>query len=284
VSGGYTVGSGNRGTLSLSVNGGVSTAHYVFYAVSPNQLQLMCTDPGCTNSGNLNTQTIQAVTSGTYIFQLTGSGTGQMPDALLATGIMTPTSATGGTANMTLYENNNGNYLSITGSTIYTVSSSGRGLITIPTPFGNRNFVFYVEAAGNLNVLETSSGFGNIAGGAFATQGNPELVNGQYLLLTAGQTPSSPNVNTIQAILQVTSGQVTGQELLNADGAISTINVSGTITAQQSAGTYTMMLNLGGGLTASYVLIAAAEGNLTTIGSDADAVNAGGMIIQYTLP
>ena len=77
VSGSYMVGSGNRGTLTLTV--GIQTSHYVFYAISSNQLDLMDIDTGISNSGEIDSQTSQTITSGAYIF-LAGSGTGTMPE------------------------------------------------------------------------------------------------------------------------------------------------------------------------------------------------------------
>lgn len=285
VSGNYAMGSGNRGTLSLTV--AATTNNYVFYAVSPNQLELMCTDPGCINTGELNSQTSQTVAAGNYVFSLMGSGTGSSPDALLINGSMNPTSSTGGTAsNLTIYENSNGFYQAIIGATTYTVSSSGRGQITIQSPSGSRDFVFYVQSAGYLYMLETTLAVtGNTSGFAVAKQGNASAASGQYLLFTLGQTPSLSALSTTQATLHVaSSGQVTGQEVLNNNGAISTLSVSGTLMASQTAGIYTTTLNLGGGQTASYVMAAVAPGVLLPIRTDSTEVSVGGMFIQYTSP
>ncbi|MHB8404385.1 MAG: hypothetical protein ACYDCJ_03075 [Gammaproteobacteria bacterium] len=280
ISGSYTVGSGNRGTLTLTI--GAQTSDYVFYAVSPDQLQLIGTDAGTISSGNLDTQTSQAVAAGAYVFQLTGAGTGQMPDAFLASVTLGSSSPTGGAATLTMYENDNGNYQSTIGSSTYTVDTSGRGLMTIPTPVGSRNFVFYVQAVGTLNMLETSSGFGNITGSPLAVQNNAGAVAGQYVLLMASQAPSSLNLGTVQAILQVTvSGQVTGEETLDIDGVISTVPVTGTLAAQKTSGVYILTLNLGGGQIASYMMVANAQGILSGISTDTTEVSAGGMIIQY---
>jgi len=283
VSGIYATSGGNRGTLTLTV--GANTHHYVFYAVSPGQLELMCTDNACNNAGELDAQTSQAVPSGSGVLLVSGEGTGQMPDVLVAAAGLTSTSSTGGTASLTMYENENGSYASTIGSTTYTVSTSGRGEMTLPTPFGSRNFVFYVQSPGILNLLESSSGYGNTAGNEYATQSNAAAVAGEYVFLAAGQAPNSSTVSTAQAILQVTSsGQVTGQEQLNAGGVISTLPINGTFTAQKTAGIYTMTLNLGGGQTESYVLVAIAQGDLVAMGSDSDEVRGGAMYIQYMTP
>ncbi|HVA54692.1 MAG TPA: hypothetical protein VNI53_02680 [Gammaproteobacteria bacterium] len=284
VNGNFAVGSGNQGTLSLTV--GATTHNYVFYAVSPNKLELMCIDTNCVNTGEMNIQTSKTVASANFVFQLTGSGTGTSPDALLITGGMTDNgTGTGGSANFTIYENNNGFYTTISGTTTYTVSSYGRGTMTIPTPSGPRDFVFYVQSAGYLYLLETSSGYGDTSGFASATQSNAAAVSGQYLLITLGQIPFSTTVSTTQATLHVTSsGQVTGQGIQDNNGAISIIPVSGKLTASQLAGTYTMLLNLGGGQTVSYVMAAVAPGVLLPIGTDTNEVRTGGLYIQYTSP
>jgi hypothetical protein len=280
LSGSYTIGSGNRGTLTLIV--GAQTTHYVFYAVSPDDLQLISADAGTSSNGSLDLQTSQSVESGNYVFQMAGAGTGQMPDAFLATATLGSSSPTGGSASFTMYENDNGNYQSTIGSSTYTVDAAGRGLMTIPTPVGSRSFVFYVQSPGTLNMLETSSGFGNISGSPQAAQNNATAVAGQYVFLMANQAPSSLNVGTVQAILQVTaSGQVTGQETVDNAGVISTVAVSGTLTAQKTTGVYFLMLNLGGGETASYVMVANSEGILSGINTDASVVSVGAMIIQY---
>jgi hypothetical protein len=281
VLGSYGVGSGNRGTLSLTLSSG--TTHYVFYAVSPNQLELMCTDSGCTKDGEMDAQSSQAVTAGTYVFEMIGSGTGQTPDALMAIGSVTPTSGSTGSMNLTMFENYNGSYQSITNATTYTLAASGRGMTTLPMPSGSRNFVFNVQSAGNMNLLETSSGFGNISGFASATQGMASLPAGQYVLLTVNQVPVSSNIGTTQGILQVSaSGQVTGQESVNTDGSLSTLPVTGSIVANPNvAGTFVMSLNLGGGQTASYILAVITPGVMTVLRSDSSSVDAGSLIVQY---
>ncbi|MGA9855560.1 MAG: hypothetical protein WBR29_09820 [Gammaproteobacteria bacterium] len=282
VGGSYMVVSENYGTLSLTL--GTTTTHYVFYAVSPSQLELMCTDTSCTNTGELDAQSTQAVSAGTYVYELIGSGTGQTPDALMGIGSVTPTSATTGSMNLTMFENYNGSYLSITNGTTYTLSTTGRGMTILPTPFGpgSRNFVFNVQSAGNLNFLETSSGFGNTTGFAIATQGMTTVPAGQYLLTTINQIPNTQSIGTTQAILQVSSsGQVTGQELVNTNGSIPPVtSVSGSIAALNVAGTFAMTLNLSGGQTASYVLAVVVPGDMTVLRSDS-AVDAGSLIVQY---
>ena len=287
ITGSYTVGSGDRGTLTLTVNG-VNTFHYVFYAVSPNQVELMCTDQGCINTGEMDSQTSQTMTAGNYTFSLEGTGTGSSPDAVLVTGAMAPSSSSGGAFNnLTIYENNNGFYQTIIGATTYTISNNGRGQIIIQTPSGSHTYTFYVASPGNLNVLETTLNLtiGNTSGFAVTTQGNASAVSGQYLLFTVGAAPSSSALSTIQATLHVaSSGQVSGQEILNNNGAISTVSVTGMITASQTAGTYNMQLNLGGGQTASYVMAAVAPGVLLPIRTDSTEVSVGGMFIQYTSP
>jgi len=287
ITGSYTVGSGDRGTLTLTVNG-VNTFHYVFYAVSPNQVELMCTDQGCINTGEMDSQTSQTMTAGNYTFSLEGTGTGSSPDAVLITGAMAPSSSSGGAFNnLTIYENNNGFYQTIIGATTYTISNNGRGQILIQTPSGSHTYTFYVASPGNLNVLETTLNqtIGNTSGFAVTAQGNASAVSGLYLLFTLGQAPSSSALSTIQATLHVTtSGQVTGQEILNNNGAISTIPVSGALTAAQTAGTYNLQLNLGGGQTATYVMAAVAPGVLLPIRTDSTEVSVGGMFIQYTSP
>lgn len=286
VTGSYTIGSGNRGTLTLTING-VTTFDYVIYAVSPNQLELMCTDPGCSYTGEMNTQTSQAVAAGNYAFSLVGSGIGGSPDALLITGTMVPGNGGGAFSNLTIYENNNGFYQSIISATTYTVTNTGRGQINIQTPSGVHTYTFYVSSPGYLYMLETTLNqtIGNTSGFAVATQSNATAVSGQYLLYTVGQAPSSSALSTIQATLHVaSSGQVAGQEVLNNNGTIMTIPVSGTLAASQAAGTYTLQLNLGGGQTASYIMAAVAPGELLPIRTDSTEVSVGGMFIQYTSP
>jgi len=279
VLGSYTVVSGNRGTLSLTLG---TTTHYVFYAESSGQLEIMCIDSSCTNTGELDAQSSQAVSSGNYVFLVIGSGTGQTPDALMAIGSVTPTSSTTGSMNLSMFENYNGSYLSLTNGTTYTLSATGRGMTMLPTPNGSRNFVFNVQSAGNLNLLETSSGFGNTSGFAIATQGMTTIPAGQYVFNTLNQIPSSQSTGTTQAILQVSSsGQVTGQELVNTGGSIVTVPVSGSIVVQSVAGTFVMTLNLGGGQMASYLLAVVVPGDMGVLRTDNNAVDAGDMIIQY---
>ena len=89
-----------------------------------------------------------------------------------------------------MYENDNGNYQSTVGSSTYTVDTAGRGLMMIPTPVGSRDFVFYVQSPSVLNLLERSSGYGNITGSPLAVQSNAGAVAGQYVFLIASQVPS----------------------------------------------------------------------------------------------
>ncbi|MGH8396723.1 MAG: hypothetical protein ACRETA_00555 [Gammaproteobacteria bacterium] len=280
VSGSYAVVSSNYGTFTLTLGG--TTYDYVFYAVSPDQLVLMCMDANCTNTGELDSQSAQSVTSGNYVFLTVGNGTGQMPDAFMAIGSVTSTSATTGSMNLNMFENNNGNYLSITNGTTYTLDATGRGMTQLPTPNGLRNFVFNVQSAGSWNLLETSSGFGNTSGFSNSTQGTATIPSGQYVFQTLNQVPGSTSLGTTQGILQIgASGQVTGQEQINTNGTIITLQVSGTVTPQNVAGTYAMTLNLGGGQTASYVLAVVVPGDMTALRTDNSAVEAGGLIIQY---
>ncbi len=281
VLGSYTVGSGNRGSLTLTL--GNSTYHYVFYAISAQQLELICTDSGCNSTAELNAQTTQAVTSGKYVMLSIGNGTGQTPDGWMATGTVTPTSATTGSmSNLTQFENFNGSNLSLTNAATYTLQANGRGMTTITTPNGARNFAFNVVAASYWNLLETSTGFGNISGFTVMAQSTASLVAGQYVFITVNQVPSSSSTGSIQGILQINaSGQVTGQLSINSNGTITASQVTGSITPQAIAGIYDMTLNLGGGQTANYVLALAGPGGLLVLRTDATVVGAGDLLIQY---
>ena len=144
VSGSYTVTGDNRGTLTMSA--GSQTSHFAFYAVSADQLELLDMDTGTLKSGELDFQVNTQGSLSSSIFQFMGVGTGIMPDVLIATNALAiDSSGTGPCGNnptFALYENDNGSYKTATGCFTYPAFTSGRSMITLATPFGNRNFVF----------------------------------------------------------------------------------------------------------------------------------------------
>lgn len=293
VSGSYAITGDNRGTLILTI--GSQTSHFVFYAVSANQLELLDMDAGVLKSGELDFQINTQGSLYSSIFQLIGVGTGTTPDALIATNALAiDSSGTGQCGNnptFALYENDNGIYKTATGCFSYPSFTSGRSMITLATPFGNRNFVFYVQSSNPINMLETSSGFGNLAGFAVPAQvaasvGGPA----QYVFSMTGQTPNSKNLSTTQGILQIDFyGNVTGQVIQDLNGAISTVLVTGKLTPQNTAGAgdaagiYVLTLNFGGGQSSSYFVAASSQGMASLIGTDATEVSSGSLGVQEEL-
>lgn len=128
------------------MSAGSQTSHFAFYAVSADQLELLDMDTGTLKSGELDFQVNTQGSLSSSIFQFMGVGTGIMPDVLIATNALAiDSSGTGPCGNnptFALYENDNGSYKTATGCFTYPAFTSGRSMITLATPFGNRNFVF----------------------------------------------------------------------------------------------------------------------------------------------
>ncbi|MHB8584157.1 MAG: hypothetical protein ACYDAV_13005 [Gammaproteobacteria bacterium] len=289
VTGSYTLTGGDSGTLNLTT--GTQTSHFVFYAVSADQLELLDMDAGTLKSGELDLQTSMQGSLNASIFQLVGVGTGTTPDVLIATNALAVDSSgngpCGNNPTFAIYENFNGDYKTTTGCFNYPGFFNGPTAITIATPFGNRNFVFYVQSLNPIDLLETSSGLGNVAGQVIGAQVGASVAGGQYVFSTTSQIPNSRTLSTLQGILQTdAAGNITGQAVLDANGVISTLPVNGKVTplntagAGDAAGIYALTMNFGGGQTSSYFLAASSDGILSVMGTDATDVSSGSMIIQ----
>ncbi len=220
--GSYSVGSSNgRGTLSVTTTAG--TFNFAFYIVDATHLKLIETDGVPVLAGDAFRQTgpfSNANVSGPLAFTVGGGLTGPFA----AGGVINADgngSITSGSADF-----NNGGAVAKSASTTgsYTISSSGRGTLTLTSMFGSspETFTFAIyPSSGGLLMMELDSGLPS-SGVAFVQQSGSisnASISGNYgYNLTGINLGNNGEVDAIAHLSANGNGQFTGAMDLNLTG------------------------------------------------------------------
>ncbi|HTC65240.1 MAG TPA: hypothetical protein VK709_20535 [Candidatus Saccharimonadales bacterium] len=268
TTGTYTVGPDGRGTLKL--NDGLTPANFNFVIVNGTQLQLIAVDSAETAIGQANAQNAGAfqniplsALSGTYIFDFSGvdgskglsqigefsaDGAGHVTNGLININ-------DGGTLNQYLIDGTRATILTCpnpsSSLSSYTVSSNGRGTLTLTTCAGGPTLTltFYVTSAGSAKFIGTDT-VKQVAGFTSTQDPNASFntaaLNGGYTFLLSGTATGGP-IATVGNFVADGNGNVTSGELDENLNGVATSNVFQT--TGTSAGTYTVNPNGQGTLT-----------------------------------
>jgi len=255
----YSVGVDGRGTMKFS--DGRTPASFDFVVVNSSQIQFIGFDATGTSSGQASLQspaTFQISSLfGAYVFDLTGVDASGKP--LSEIGEFTADGAGGITPGLVDISDNgviSSSAAPITGSYAADVtnpgslSSNGRGLLTLQLPGGARQFAFYIVSRGTAKLVEidpTQAVAGTIS------QQDPNAVfglaslNGNYIVQLAGSSPGG---------LIATAGVISPNGIGGITSGTFDESNAGTINSNfsLSAGTYTVASTTGRG-TASFTAL-----------------------------
>jgi len=271
--GSYSAITNGRGTFSYTDAQGVH--NFVMYAMPGGDFQIMSLDTGMLLDGSLGLQSATSLPiSGVAVATAGGVDAASNPDILLAQTNLATLAYMGS-------ENDNGLVTNVSGTgTAQSTDTYGRGQLTIPTNSGLRNFVYYVETANQIDLLETDT-LGNLSGGMLipAAQEVP-IGQGNYVLAGGFYAANSLTPNTLMATLNISSiTQITGTETLNTGGTLSTASVSGTLSFGNNGGMLT--LNLSNGITQHFMVLGYNQFIFTLLGEDPSNISVAALIAQY---
>lgn len=273
LSGSYTLNSDGRGTFTFSDSQG--THHFVMYAEPGGSFQIMSLDTGTPLNGSLDVQTSTFLpTSGYGLVSAGNLNNSGKPDGFLAQVDLANQAYMGS-------ENDNGAVTSISGSgTVQPADQYGRGQLTIPSSSGFRTFAYYVESSGVTDLIEADAN-GDLSGAIFSAPANVPFESGHYVLVGSFETSNSQTLNNLSGILDFASAsEITGTEIINSGGMVSTVTVSGSISFGSNGGALT--LNLSNGDSQHFMVLGVGSGFFALLGEDATTIGAPVLVIQYT--
>lgn len=264
LSGSDNVDTDGRGTLTLAAPGGL--AHYVFYVVSTDRIELVQVDNGAPLAGFAAAQQNDTFSnediSGDYVFDLSGSG-------ITAAGLFTATGG-GGIDSGVIDRNDGGSVLqnrALTG--VYSVTENGRATFTLTTPDGRIGFVAYLIDGDHALILEVD-GVAVAAGEVFAQQGEP-YTNGDFhggYALFNGRFDATAAQAEAGAVRLDGDGGIAGSESVNDNGSLMPdVDLSGTYTFADN-GRGTLTLTSGGGANRQFVAYVVSPQQILLIAAD----------------
>jgi hypothetical protein len=262
TTGSYTVGADGRGTLKF--NDGLTPSNFSFVLVNGAQLQIIGVDLAETATGQANAQDAGAflniplsALSGTYVFdfagvdgskglsqigEFTADGAGHVTNGLLNVN-------DGGTLNQYLIDGTSTTNAACpnpsSSLSSYTVSSNGRGTLTLTTCAGGPTLTlnFYVVSRGSAKFVGKDT-VKQVAGYTSTQDPNASFnaaaLNGNYAFLLAGSSAGGP-IATVGNFVADGNGNITSgvlDENLNGAPSSSVFQTSGT-----NAGTYNVAPN-----------------------------------------
>jgi hypothetical protein len=306
TTGAYTVGLDGRGTLKF--NDGLTPANFNFVLVNGAQLQFIGVDPAETAIGQANAQDAGSflniplsALSGTYVFDFSGvdgsnglsqigefsaDGAGHVTNGLLNVndgGTVTPYQIDGTSTTSIACPSPAASLSS------YTVSSNGRGTLTLTTCAGGPTLTlnFYVVSRGSAKFVGTDT-VKQVAGYSSAQDPNASFnaaaLNGGYAFLLAGSAAGGP-IATAGNFVADGNGNITSGVLdenlngtLNAAAVFQSTgpnagtysvapNGQGTLTFKTAARTYTLAFYLAEVGTSSTAVIQETDAGFTSDGS-----------------
>jgi len=221
LTGAYAVSSAATGRGTMQLNASLGTLNFVFYVVDTNHLMLIETDNIPVLVGEAFRQQgpfSNASLAGAFALTLGGATSTRLP---FAAGVLLAADGTGNVPSGS-EDTNSGGVLTqnttFTGS--YSISSSGRGTLTLNSSRGTLNFVFYPTMTGGIQVLEVDLGITS-SGTAFSQTGafSNATVQGNYGFNLGGAS----NVGEIDSIAQFAAtgtGSLNGSLDINNVGAL----------------------------------------------------------------
>jgi hypothetical protein len=274
LSGAYAVGTTNgRGTLSLTTS--LGTLNFVFYIVDANHLKVMEADSVPVLAGDAYRQTgpfSNASLSGSYAFTVGGG----LSAPFVAGGVFT---ADGNGAIATGAEDfNSGGSLSqnvaTTGS--YSISSTGRGTLTLTNSAGTFSFSVYPSTGGlimmGIDSTLPESGSAFLQTGLISASPN-SAISGNYGFNLTGVS-NSGEVDSIARMAADSNGNFTGALDINLAGSLSRgLAFNGPYTLSSNGrGTATLTSSAGG---QNFVLYFVSTSRVLFIETDSGLVGVG---------
>ena len=274
LSGSYAISSTATGRGVMQLKTSLGNLNFAFYVVDGNHLTLTETDGVPVLAGEAFRQQgpfSNTSFAGAFAFTLSGTSGIRAP---FAAGILLAADGAGNIISGS-EDINNGGVLTqnITFSGRYSISSSGRGILTLNSSRGIFNFVFYPTTRG-IQILEVdlavvSDGTGFVQQGTFSDS----TIQGNYGLNLSGIT----NVGSLDSIAQFSAngaGSINGSLDINNTGALSSGlaltgsysvsgNGRGVGTLRSSFGTQNLIFYA---VDSSRVLFIETESNLVAIG------------------